>query len=159
MGEDSGRVEKNLHVGKHRKLRKLRPWKRHSLILMVAGFLYVLIGALYIRSPATPARNLTLKLILEVAPIQVWGSLFVLSGLLSMLSSRWPPASEKWGYVVLTGMSSGWSATYLLGVLFFGAPSGSWSQVVIWATLAFLWWAISGLANPGTTAVIVDEKL
>lgn len=152
-------MEKNYRVGKHRKARSIRPWTRHSLILMVAGFLYVLIGFLYIRSSPNPARSMALKVILEVAPIQFWGSLFILSGLLSMLSSRWPLASEKWGYIVLTGMSSGWSATYLLGVLFFDGPSASWSQVLVWATLGFMWWAISGLIHPGSVVVISDEEL
>jgi len=148
MGEEHGDLEENLHLAKARRLWGLRPWKRHSMIVTVGGFLYVLIGFLYVRSPPSPGRQLALKVVLQVAPIQVWGGVFMLAGFLSMISARWPPFSEKWGYMVLTGMSSGWAATYLLGVLFFGAPSASLSQVLVWAILAFMWWAISGLANP-----------
>jgi hypothetical protein len=157
MGEEHGDLEENLHIAKPRRFWGLRPWKRHSLILTVGGFLYVLIGFLYVRSPPSPGRELALKIVLQVAPIQVWGCVFIVSGILSMLSSRWPPFSEKWGYMVLTGMSSGWSATYLMGVLFFGSPTVGFSQALVWAILAFMWWAISGLLNPDTTAVRHEE--
>lgn len=136
----------------------LRTWKRHSLILMVGGFLYALIGFLYVRSPPSPGREMSLKILLQFAPIQVWGGIFILSGLLSMISSRWPPFSEKWGYMVLTGMSSGWATTYLLGVIFFGSPSIGLSQALVWAILAFMWWAISGLSNPDQTGVRPSER-
>lgn len=158
MGEQRGELDENFHIAKTREFWGLRPWKRHSLILIVGGFLYVLIGALYIRLPPSPGRDVTLKVLLQVAPIQVWGSLFVFSGVLSMLSARWPPFSEKWGYTVLTGMSSGWSATYLLGVLFFGSPALALSQVLVWGVLAFMWWAISGLSNPDGAGVRSDAE-
>src|ERR1044072_4039150 len=108
MGEEHGDLEENLHLAKARRLWGLRPWKRHSMIVTVGGFLYVLIGFLYVRSPPSPGRQLAFKVVLQVAPIQVWGGVFMLAGFLSMISARWPPFSEKWGYMVLTGMSSGW---------------------------------------------------
>jgi len=131
----------------------LRPWKRHSTILMVVGFLYVLIGFLYIVSEPSKGRTQALAVVLQVAPIGFWGGVFMLAGALAMISSRWPPFSETWGYMVLTGLSAGWGATYLMGILFFKAPSLSYSQVLIWSILAFMWWAISGLLNPDKTAV------
>lgn len=159
MGEEYGSVEENLHITKLHRFWGLRPWKRHSLILSVGGVLYAFIGFLYVRSPPSNNRELALKVLLQVAPIQTWGSVFILSGLLSIISSRWPLFSEKWGYMVLTGMSSGWAATYLLGVVFFGAPSANLSQVMLWGLLAFMWWAISGLLNPDTTAVRPHERI
>lgn len=65
-----------------------------------------------------------------------------------MMSTRWPPLAETWGYMVLTGLSSGWAATYLTGVIFFHAPATNLGQVFVWGCLGFMWWAISGLPNP-----------
>lgn len=157
MGETHGDMEENLRITKTQQWWGLRPWKRHSLILTVGGFLYVLIGFLYVNSPPNANRETSLKVILQIAPIQVWGAIFTISGILSMISSRWPPFSETWGYMVLTGMSSGWATTYLMGVLFFHSPSTNLSQVLVWGILAFMWWGISGLANPDTRAVEADE--
>jgi hypothetical protein len=159
MGEEYGGMEENVPVAKVRKYWGLRPWKRHSMILMVGGFLYFLIGFLSFNQPPSETRERALKVVLQVAPIQFWGCLFILAGLMSMISSRWPPISEKWGYVVLTGMSSGWASTYVLGVLFFGSPGSNWSQALLWGILSFMWWAISGLANPDQTGVNRDGRL
>lgn len=146
MGEESGDLEENQPV-KH-PLWGFRPWKRHSTILAVVGFLFVLVGVQYMLTGSTPGRDRALAPLLQVAPIQVWASLFILAGLLAMLSAKWPPLVETWGYMVLTGLSAGWSATYLLGVLFFHAPITGIGQTIIWASLAFMWWAVSGLPNP-----------
>lgn len=155
--------ENNRDMAEHGSVRArfwgLRPWKRHSLILMVGGFLYALIGFLFFNLPSNPARERALKVVLQVAPLEFWGSLFIMTGLLSMISSRWPPFSEKWGYMALTGMSSGWASIYLLGVIFFGSPSGNWSQALIWSILAFMWWAISGLSNPDHSVVRPNEGI
>jgi hypothetical protein len=146
MDQGRGGVEKDFPV-KH-PLWGLRPWKRHSTILAVVGFMFVLTGLQYIFTASTPARDKSLFVLLQVAPIQVWAILLILAGLLAMASTKWPPGAETWGYMVLTGLSSGWSATYLFGVLFFGAPVAALGQSIIWAALAFMWWAISGFPNP-----------
>jgi len=159
MGEDGRGMEEDLRVNRTRRFWGLRPWKRHSLILTVSGFLYVLIGFLYITAPSNPVRELALKVVLQVAPIEAWGAVFICCGVLSIISSRWPPFSETWGYMVLTGISSGWATAYLLGMMFFDAPGSSASQVMLWGCLAFMWWAISGLLNPDKTAVVKHERL
>lgn len=141
------------------RFRGLRPWSRHGLILVVAGFLYVLVGFQYMLAPPSAGRNSALKVILEIAPLQVWGGLFILAGLLSIVSSRWPPMSNAWGYMVLAGLSAGWAATHLTGILFFHAPGATSTQVILWGCLGFMWWAISGLLNPDKTAVAQYEEL
>lgn len=148
MGEERGRLEEDRSITNSRSWWGLRPWKRHSTILMVVGFLFVLIGLGYAFSPPTEGRTNSLRVILQVAPIQVWGGMFVISGLLAMLSSRWPPLNNTWGYMLLTGISSGWSATYLTGWMFFGSPTANLGQCLVWGILGFMWWAISGLPNP-----------
>lgn len=158
MGEGRGGLEEDRPM-KPLRYWGLRPWKRHSTILLVVGFLFVLVGVSYILSKPSEGREIALRVILQVAPIQAWGCLFISAGLMSMISSRWPPLAETWGYMVLTGLSSGWSATYLTGIVFFHSPIANVTQVILWGCLAFMWWAISGLPNPEKIVVTDDGRL
>lgn len=128
--------------------RDIRPWKKHSLALLVAGMVYITVGSSFFFGTLTPENKLGLHLALQWFDIQVWGVIFVLAGILAIVSSRWPPVSETWGYTVLTSLSVGWAMTYLTGILFFDAPMNMLRGVVTWGLLGFLWWIISGLRNP-----------
>lgn len=153
MGEEHRNMEKNHRVKMIRKFWGLRPWKRHSTILMVVGILYTFIGFQYTIAEPSRAREAALVVALQIAPIQVWGGIFMLAGILTSISSRWPPFAEKWGYMLLTGLSAAWGSTYLIGLLFFNSPPLVISQSILWGILAFMWWAISGLLNPDSTGV------
>jgi ascorbate-specific PTS system EIIC-type component UlaA len=153
MGEERGNMEENLRVKMIRRFWGLRPWKRHSTILRVVGILYAVIGYQYIVADPNPARERSLIAILQFAPIQFWGVVFFASGILTSISSRWPPFSSTWGYMMLTGLSAAWSASYLIGWMFYHSPSTNVSGVIVWGLLAFVWWAISGLLNPDSTPV------
>lgn len=125
----------------------LRAWQRHSLVLAVAGTVYVLIGVSYILAEAKPTQESSLRLALAWMPLEAWGVVWIVVGLLAILSSRWPPASETWGYTTMTGLSAAWSAFYACGIAL-GAPVQGLPGVLVWGLVAFLWWAISGLVNP-----------
>ena len=153
MGEESGRVEEDRQLTFREKFWGLRPWKRHSTILMVEAVIYEVIGGVYSFGPPSPPRDHALLILTQLAPVQVWGILFLASGVATMISSRWPPMSEAWGYMVLAGLSAAWCATYLLGLVFYNSPANL-SGGILWGLLAFMWWAISGLLNPDRTAVI-----
>lgn len=152
MGEESGNLAGDHNIGKFRHLWGLRPWKRHSTILLVVGILYAFIGYQYIIAPPNATREAALVVVLQFAPIQFWGAIFIVGGILASISSRWPPFAETWGYMLLTGLSAAWGSAYLVG-LFFKAPSAVISQGILWGILAFIWWAISGLLNPDSTGV------
>lgn len=128
--------------------RGVRPFERHSLVLIVAGLVYIAIGWGYIHEPRTAGQALALQLALKWWPMFFWGVIFVLAGVLAIVSSRWPPVSETWGYIVLTGLSAGWGAFYLMGIWFGNSPEANYSGFLIWGLLGFMWWAISGLRNP-----------
>jgi hypothetical protein len=147
MEQGRGGLEED-HPVKSERWWGLRPWKRHSTILMVVGFLYVLIGIQYMLAGPSPARELALAAVLRVAPLDVWGGVFAVVGVLSIISSRWPPLAETWGYMVLSGLSSGWAGAYLTGIAIFKSPITNITQVILWFVLAFMWWAISGFPNP-----------
>lgn len=140
-----------------RKYVGVRPWMRHSLVLMVAGLVYIAIGVNYILAEPTTNRELALEVALNQAPMDFWGVVFVAAGLLSVVSSRWPPVAETWGYMVLTGLSLGWSVTYLTGVILMDSPMSNLSGAFTWGLLAFLWWAVSGLVNPGQAVVVIEH--
>lgn len=132
-----------------------RPFKRHGIVLMVAGTFYMLTGVVYILTTPTASRNVALQVALDFAPIEFWGGVFVLMGLLAFISSRWPPVTDTWGYMVLAALSAGWSATYTWGVIFENAPTGNLSATLQWGLLAFLWWAVPGFVEPDKTVVVV----
>lgn len=130
------------------KWRGARPFRRHSLVLIVAGLVYVAIGFAYIRADPTPAREQSLKYALNFLSYNNWGYVFCLVGVLAIISSRWPPVSETWGYMVLTGQSSAWALFYGAGILFGDSPMGNVTGVLSWGLIGFMWWAISDLLNP-----------
>jgi len=127
---------------------RLRPWQRHSLVLAVAGLVYLLIGVLFFVTPITDDRRASLELALRLMPMHIWGVVWCLVGGLAFASTRWPPQSKTWGYTAMTGLSAAWGSTYLLGIILLGSPATGLTGAVVWYLLAFLWWAISGLVNP-----------
>lgn len=132
------------------KWRGVRPHTRHSIVLSVAGLVYIGTGLLYIYTEPNAARVQALKVALHMMPMQGWGVVFIIAGLLALVSSRWPPASETWGYTSMTGLSAGWAGVYLSGIAVGGAPSQNLTGALVWGLVAFLWWAVSGLVNPAT---------
>jgi hypothetical protein len=137
------------------KLWGIRPFKRHGLVLLVGGFSYMLTGITYILAEPTESRKIALQVALNIFPIEFWGSVFICAGLLTVISSRWPPVVESWGYGLLAALSAGWSATYAAGVIFDDSPVTNLTGTLNWGLLAFLWWALPGFVNPDKTVVVV----
>lgn len=128
---------------------KLRPWQRHSLVLMVSGLFYIFLGFSMISlGEVSFQRQEALVIPLRYMPYSYWGVVFVIAGLLAVASSRFTVVLDSWGYGVLTGMASGWSAAYFFGVLIEGASPNNVVYSLVWGLLAFMWVAISGLDNP-----------
>jgi len=128
--------------------RGFRKFERHGLVLFVAGIIYVLVGVAYALADPTPARLESLKYAVTILSYNNWGYVFIFIGLLAMVSSKWPPISETWGYQALTGQSTAWCGFYLTGILFGGAPWSGITGALLWGILGFMWWAVSGLVNP-----------
>lgn len=138
--------------------RGIRSFQRHSLVLMVAGLVYILIGVSYLLSTPTPSRLDALHYAVGLLDYNHWGFVFVFVGLLALVSSRWPPISETWGYQALTGLSVAWSGFYLTGVLFYGSPSSNLSGALTWGLIGFLWWGVSGLSNPSHLTRLFNDN-
>jgi hypothetical protein len=126
----------------------VRPFERHSLVLLVAGMVYLAIGGSFFNLTPSPNRDLALHYALQVMGYEQWGLVFIFAGVLAIISSRYPPISETWGYQALTGLSAGWGSFYALGVIIGESPASNMIGFLTWGLFGFLWWAISGLVNP-----------
>jgi hypothetical protein len=124
----------------------LRPWQRHSLVLAVAGGVYLMYGATLLATGS--GRSASLNLAFSLAPPGLWATVWVCVGLLALASTRWPPRSKTWGYTALSGLAVAWASMQGLGVLLLDAPKIGLNGMLVWGLVGFLWWAISGLVNP-----------
>lgn len=126
----------------------IRPWTRHSLVLLIAGLVYIVIGVVYYRSPDGSPTWQALVTAREWLTLDHWSFIWMFVGVLSMISSKWPPVAEKWGYMALTGLAAAWGAFYILGVMFGPSTLGTAAIGLVWWLVGFMWWAISGLVSP-----------
>ena len=126
----------------------IRPWTRHSLVLLVAGLVYIVIGVVYLNTQENGPAWASLAIAREWLPIDALGALWIIVGVMAILSARWPPKVETWGYMALTALSANWGSFYILGVIFGYNTIGSLAVGLMLLLVAFLWWAISGLLSP-----------
>lgn len=137
----------------------VRGWTRHSLILVMAGVMYIGIGVAFFYAPPQAKLDPSLKIALRWMTLYQWGWVYIGFGITAAISSLWPMGVEKWGYSVLTFISSAWAAFYLLAVILVGAPPIVLISSLLWALLAFLWWAVSGLISPEAVRGSVQDAL
>lgn len=135
----------------------VRPWGRHSLVLAVAGLAYIFIGMAFFYVTPGDHRDQALIVAKHWMPLDGWAWVFIIVGLATLISARWPPTADKWGYMILTGLSAGWGAFYAAGVIFEDTPISNFAGMAIYWLVAFMWWAISGLVNPEQTIVVVAD--
>lgn len=124
-----------------------KPWNRHSLILITTGFIYLAIGIMFSLQPATQLRAENLKFALAIMPYSGWAIGFMIVGVFTMITSRWPSMPKSLGYSTLTGWTAAWASFHIFG----GAATGNTAYIAsgfAWGVIAFLWWAVSGLLAP-----------
>jgi hypothetical protein len=126
-----------------------RPWTRHSLVLVVAGTVYILTGFVWLNASTGGPTWSSLDLARNWLSLDGWGYVWITVGVVSMFSALWPPKVETWGYMALTGLAVAWGVFYILG--FYTEKDSSIGMLAnggAWLLVAFLWWAISGLVSP-----------
>ena len=130
-----------------RKSFAVRPWTRHSSILVVASVVYILVGVNYINVDVNPTNNRNFGAAVAVFPLYIWGFMFVVVGASSIFSVFWPPVRKNWGYIALTGISALWAGVYAVTYITLDGPLLTMSSSILWALMAFFWWAVSGLVD------------
>ena len=135
----------------------LRPWQQHSHVLAVAGGVYVTYGAVALIL-ADPTARTSSRGIADLIPAGIWGALWIAVGLLALVSTRWPPGSKTWGYTALSSLAAWWAACYLTGA-FIGTGTFQPGGAIVWALVAYLWYAVAGLVNPDDVVPIPTVEL
>lgn len=130
-----------------RLLLELRPWQQHSQVLAVAGFVYLVYGVIGVGPSWDSPRDRTLTLATYI-PAWIWMLVWVVVGLLALVSTRWPPSSKTWGYTALAGLAACWSVIYATSTLLGADLARNFGGMLVWALVSYLWYAISGLVNP-----------
>lgn len=132
-------------------------WTRHRLTLLVAGIFHISIGTTYVSGDLTSDRRGALYYALMLTPIERWGVFFIIVGLACLgIAIFWPKKTTA-AFMLLTGLSAGWGAFFLIGVISgYGSPF-KLASVLTWWTLAFLWWVISGMISPSKLVELTDR--
>lgn len=136
---------------------RLRPWRQHSLVLLLAGLIYGGIGTSFFFYEIPGPRYNSLIVALSFAPLYFWAVMFILVGMLAILSARWPTFNEKWGYIALTGLAAWWSAIHFLGIIFVDTDKASSTMGLIWLLITVLWLSITRLMNPEDIVVVINR--
>lgn len=132
---------------------QLRPWREHSLVVSLAGAIYVVYGV-FIWAQQTPERHQQLMVLTRLSHgvFWPWCLLWIIVGGLAVVSSRWPVMSQTWGYAVMQALAACWALAYLTGYLFLGVSSANLGGAIVWGLLVVMWYAIARLVNPSDIA-------
>ena len=122
---------------------------RRGAVLFLLGMIFTLTGVGFITQELTPNISSQLRLVLDLAPRQVWGAMFVISGLTGVCASRWPRNGQRIGYGTLTGVAVWWTAAYMCGAI--GGVVGSYRGALSWAAISSLLLIISGWPETAST--------
>lgn len=128
----------------------VKPWDRHGLILVTAGVSYILVGIAFLLSEETETRRKNLQYAIDIMPYKCWCMVFIVVGVIAIISSRWPSTPRTLGYSILTGWTAAQAAVYILGGLSDPLNLSYVATGFVWCLVGFLWWAIGGLICPPT---------
>lgn len=109
-------------------------------LLLVFGLIWTVIGYAQITSPQPDLRGLRILLWL---PLDVWGWLWIASGLAAAAAAFLPQGRDWPGFLMLPPITAMWAGSYLITWILGDYPRG-WVAAAVWAALA----AVPMLAAP-----------
>ena len=132
---------------------EFHPWKRHGLILLASGSYFIVFGFnLFLSGDELERREEIIVSALRIMPTRGWAWLFIFLGAVIIIVSRFKCFRPSWGYMILVGHGSAWTAVYFVGYVFDGAPIANLNYGLIWMIFSFKWYLVSGLVNPDNPA-------
>lgn len=134
-------------------------WTRHSMVLLGAGAIYISIGVSYLTSGPLVKKAPSLKVALQVIPLEGWAAIYITVGLLAFLAAFLKFQYKVYGYMVLSALSCAWAFFYVMAILFEGAPKATWIVALIFTLLAYIWITVSGLVSPERARELVEEAV
>jgi fatty acid desaturase len=118
---------------------------RRGAILISYGTVWSLYGFAQITSPQPDQRGL--KPLLEVAPLAVWGGLWVATGLVAVVAA-WLPQGLDWaGFLALPAMVLPWMGSYAAAWVTGDFPRG-WVAALVWGVIAVPVLVVAGWREP-----------
>ncbi|MCZ4506950.1 hypothetical protein O3Q52_01740 [Streptomyces sp. ActVer] len=129
-----------------RAVRRLgRQLGRRGAILLSYGTVWALYGYAQVVSPQPDQRGL--EPLLELWSLHVWGWLWVITGLVAVVSA-WLPQGFDWpGFLALPLIVLPWMVSYLATWLAGDFPRG-WVAAVVWGVIAVPVLVVAGWREP-----------
>lgn len=106
---------------------------RRGAILLSYGTVWSLYGFAQITSPQPDQRGLNLAV--QMLPLDVWGGLWITTGLLALAAAFMPQGADWFGFVGLVLIVLPWTLAYLVSWLQGDFPRG-WVAAAVWAAIA-----------------------
>ncbi|WP_406170390.1 hypothetical protein OIE52_39460 [Streptomyces canus] len=106
---------------------------RRGAILLSYGTVWALYGYGQLISP--PAAQPGLTLALQMLSITVWGWLWIVTGVLAVVSAFVPQGVDWFGFVALVLIVLPWTLSYLVSWLQGDFPRG-WVAAAVWGAIA-----------------------
>ncbi|MET8826122.1 hypothetical protein ABZX40_13700 [Streptomyces sp. NPDC004610] len=118
---------------------------RRGAILLSYGTVWALYGYGQLISPQPDQRGLTLAV--QLLPLEVWGWLWMVSGIIAV-AAAWMPQGVDWpGFLALPLIVLPWMASYLASWLQGDFPRG-WVAAAVWAAIAVPVLVVAGWREP-----------
>ncbi len=128
-------------LSRHTPLRQAfrRPWPGtlRGLILWQFGWAFIILGGINYLATTIPEPNRTyLSFALDFAPARLYGWIFIVAGVLAIVSAYCHFDRDRWGYLLTSVLAGSWATVYVCGWLFYDASPRSIGAGVIWFLFA-----------------------
>jgi hypothetical protein len=101
------------------------PVGRRGTVLLAMGAGFVVTGV-RLWGPQTTSNLEAFGPFVQLLPVGAWGAVFVVAGLVAVVSAWAPPGRDAPGFAALTGLAWGWGVSNLVG------SSWGWSAGALW---------------------------
>lgn len=120
------------------------------------GIVFIVIGLSFIIGAQSPTLLMNLKFLINVLPLDVWGSIWVLGGLTFLIAAFWKKL-ELAAFMFGIAITLNWSVGYAIQAAF-GESSRGWVSSAIYGFFAVLILLISTWAEPDKPVEMGDKE-